>query len=732
MLYQDPSYSPRERARDLLSRMTAEEKISQLWLVPAVLNGFDEESFLTQYPCGLGATYGTDTLDPTLLDRIQRCQIERTRLGIPLLFMSESLHGFKQNGATVFPQCIGLGATFHPELVGKIADAIGTEVRAFGVRETYAPNLDLSREPRWGRVEENYGEDPYLTSRYAVEYITNLQKHGVAACPKHYAAHGSPEGGVNLSPVHAGERELREVFLPPFAAAFRDAGAMSCMPAYSELDGVPLHANRFLLTDVLRGEFGFEGFTVSDYGAVRMLHTFQHTAENFRQAGVSALRAGIDMEAPKIFGFGDELRTALTSGEMDTETVDQAVERILFIKFKLGLFEHPYSLPEGTALLGRPEAAALARQAAVESAVLLRNEGKLLPLCRGIGKIALIGPSVKHPQVGDYAAPDAGTRAVSLYDGMAALVGEEHLLYARGGGYSSANDAEIAEAVQAAAAADVAVLSLGDNSYFWAGIGWGDDSGADGAPAVTCGEGFDMASLDLPGRQQELLEAVYATGTPVVLLLCTGRPYAVTWAAEHIPAILQIWYPGQEGGHAVASLLFGLENPSGRLPVSFPRSVGHIPCFYNCKASARGYYRKPGTPEKPGRDYVFSTPEALYPFGWGLSYTEFSYSDLTLSASRLKADETLTVSVRVTNTGDRSGMEAVQLYLSDLYCRITPFVKRLRGVQKISLAPGESRTVSFTLGFADFSFINEKMQPEVEPGVFRVCVGTEQAEFEII
>ena len=731
--YRDPSSPEAARIADLLGRMTTEEKLMQLCLLTRIDRLAEDSASGPLYPTlvhGLGASYCTGYFDPEAFNRIQRFLVEETRHGIPLIMMGESLHGSMFDGATVFPQAIGLGSTWNTELMSEVAAAIGRETRATGIAQTYAPNLDLSRDPRWGRVEENYGEDPFLTSRLGVAYVRALQAQGVASSPKHYCAHGTPEGGINLGPVHAGERELRELYLPPFAAAIREGGALSLMPAYSELDGVPLHASRFLLTDILRGELGFEGFTVSDFGAVQMLHSFHRVAATPLEAGRQALGAGIDMEAPNRFGFGDELLAAVRDGTIPIELIDTAVARILRVKLRLGLFEQPYADPAARSRLRVPATVALARRAAHEAMVLLKNEDGLLPLAGQVSRVALIGPNADNAQLGDYTPREATDRAVTVRQGLVARLGADRVTYAPGCSIAAGSDAELTAAVAAARDADVAILVLGDNSNFYAGIGWGD-TGSAGPAAVTCGEGFDLSDLSLPGRQQELLEAVAATGTPVVLVLMSGRPYAITWAAEHIPAILQAWYPGEQGGHAVCDLLFGDANPSGRLPISFPRSAGHLPCCYNHKVSARGFYKRPGAPEAPGRDYVFSPPSALYPFGHGLGYTAFDYRDLAVEPAVVPPDGTVEVAVTVQNTGKREGAEVVQLYLTDDFSRITPFVRRLRAFEKIHLDPGASQRVRFRLGPDDFAFINEQMRPEVEPGTFTVTVGELRGAFEI-
>jgi len=723
--YQDSALSPEERARDLLSRMTPREKLMQMCLRTNIAQDFDPDRFDADYPDGLGATYSTIRLCAADINRMQKHMLERTRLGIPMLMMSESLHGFFCDGATVYPQALGLGATFDPALLERISTAIGKQVRGMGVAETFAPNLDLSQDPRWGRVEENYGEDPYLTARMGVSYVKGLQSQGVAACPKHYVAHGAPQAGINIGPVHAGERELRETMLKPFAAAFTEGGAMSVMPAYSELDGVPVHANRFLVTDILRGELGFEGWSVSDWGAVGMLHHNHRVARNALEAGRMALHAGIDMEAPSQFGFTDALLEAALHGEVDMGEIDQAVYRILLGKFRLGLFENPYAADGIEERLNPPEARALALQAALESCVLLKNDG-VLPLKPDAGRIALIGPGAALTQLGDYCAPSAMERAVTIREAMARRAGDR-LVYEKGTSISFENGDGIERAVRAAQGADVVVLALADSSSSYGALRWGDDN-VTGNPVTTCGEGYDMHTLKFPGAQQTLFERVAAVGKPLVLLMMTGRPYELTEADRLASAIMQVWYPGQEGGEAVAQLLFGEANPSGRTPISFPRSVGHIPCYYNHKPTAMGHYHHSGSYGEPGRDYVFSAPGALFPFGHGLSYTTFEYADLTIRQTGATAFE---ASVTVRNAGGRAGDEVVLMFLRDLVCRITPFVRQLRGFRRVTLQPGESARVVFPIGFDDLSFINERMKPEVEPGEFEAQIGGLTAVFEV-
>jgi len=482
------------------------------------------------------------------------------------------------------------------------------------------------------------------------------------------------------------------------------------MPSYSELEGVPMHANRRWLTEVLREELGFDGFTSADFGAVQMLNWNQRVARTEAEAGEMALKAGLDVEAPNVAGFCPELTEKFRSGELPIELVDTAVSRVLRIKFRLGLFDAPYLDTTQLKKLHMDEDIRLAYQAALESAVLLQNKDALLPLHTDTN-IALVGPNAATAQVGDYSAPKNLKNAVSLLQGL-----RERgipVAYEKGCGIVT-EDESFSRAVEAVRQADVAILAMGDTSHVHGGIGWGD-----GDAVATCGEGFDSHDLLLPSCQRELIRACAATGTPLVLVLYTGRPYAITEEIELCEAVVQAWYPGEQGGHAIADLLLGNENFSGKLPISFPRSVGHLPCYYNHKVTARGFYKKPGTPDKPGRDYIFSHPSALFRFGHGLSYSRYAYSDLQVQHQGGCRYE---VSVSVQNCSDRKGTEVVQLYLTDEHCRFSPYIERLRGFERVTLLPCETKTVKFTLDEADLSFINEHMQSEVEPGDFTVRI----------
>jgi beta-glucosidase len=712
-MYKASSLSPEERARDLLSKMTLDEKFDQMHIYEKLNDAYDE----LQKTGKIKAVGGTfmRAKDETVLNAVQDYMINHTRLGIPMLCAIESLHGV--TGGTAFPQCAGLGGSFDPELIGKMADIIGKETRAQGYRQVYAPDVDIPRDPRWGRTQETYSEDPYLNGVMGSEYVKGIQKHDVASTVKHYTGYGVGEGGLNLAPGHFGEREVREVMLESFKMCI-DAGAMSVMPAYNEIDGVPLHASKKYMRDILRGELGFDGVTVSDYGGIDMLKGFHNIAETEVDAGVFALEAGVDIEAPYVFGYNDELKEKILNGEVDVSLIDEAVLRILTMKFKLGLFENPYTIPEDIEKLHENESIELSRKLDEESILLLENDG-ILPLDeKKVGKVAVIGNNAADLFMGDYVTPN--DRCVSFYEGMVNRLGKDNVLYARGT-YSVLGTDEMREhAVNVAKKADTVFLVLGDSAT----VGGGANGGAGNDDAnlenhITTGEAFDRAELDLTPNQKKLFDAVIALGKPTILVVYGGRPYAIKAESDKANAYLFCWGGGEQNGNAFASLIFGDKTPSAKLSVSFPQTVGHIPCYYNHKPSSRGFYKKPGSPEAPGRDYVLSSPAPLYPFGYGLSYTKLVYSDLTAEKD---ANGNVKVSVCVENVGDYDINESVLLYVRALYCPVTPFVKRLRKFTKVQIKHGEKVRVDFTLTDEDFTYIDFDMTTAVHKGKHRIMV----------
>jgi len=717
--YKNTRLSPEERAADLLSLMTLDEKFNEVassGLIVDIASRLDEGE---EFPLGINMAIADVKPCRDAIRKIQDYNLQKTRLKIPALIVSESLHGLMTPGATVFPQSIGLGCAFDDELIEDMANVIGREAYASGIRQVLAPDLDLAREPRWGRTEETYGEDPYLTSRYARAYVRGVQNHKVATTVKHFLAHGSPESGVNLAPVHVGMREIRELMLEPFAAAIEE-GALSLMPPYSEIDGEAVHTSKYYLTEFLRGELQFKGYVISDFGAIELLTYFQNVAHDKSEAGYMALSAGVDVEAALPYCYDENVKIRIPA-----EVLDEAVRRILTVKFALGLFENPYPDEEYTELRNA-ESLALTKKAALEVPVLLENDG-VLPLPKDFGKIALIGPCVDEIQLGDYTAFGSYEYAVGLKDVLLDRFGSERVLVEKGVSVAFHIDNGLERAKNAMEASGVVLLVLGDNSTSFGGIGWGEDSGKESV--ITCGEGFDVSSLSLPPVQLELFETACRSGKPIVLILQSGRPYAIGDLAKRSNAVIASWYLGELGGEALCDILFGDACPSGKLCISFPQSEGHIPCYYNYKVSAHGIYKVPGTPESPGRDYVFSSPDPLYPFGYGLSYTTFAYGEPEVKVDSENAQVELSFSL--TNTGTVAGCETALVFVKQHICPITPFVKRLRAFRRVDLEPGETKMVSFVLGKDDFSFINHRMEKDVGRGVFSIFVGDKTVEFTL-
>ncbi len=712
-MYRDPEQSPRDRAQDLLSKMTLDEKIDQMVFFENLCTLSKDVAEGKKLPARAG-TFGNlcNLADEDAFDKMQKYFVENTRLGIPLLMAFESLHGFYHKDATVFPQCVGLGCTFDTELVYEMARVIGRESRAVGVRQVFAPNVDISRDPRWGRTQETYGEDPYLVGEMGAAYVRGVQEAGVAATAKHYIAYGFPEGGINLAPAHVGEREIREVYIEPFKRCV-EAGVLSVMPAYNEVDGEPVHASKKLLRTILREELGFEGTTISDWGAVQMLQSFQRVAPDYFTAGKMALEAGVDIEAPTPICYGEAFREAVKSGEISETLVDEAVLRVLELKFRLGIFEEPYSSPELKAQMHSDEAKELALRLDEEAILLLKNDG-VLPLDeKRLSKVAVIGNNAKDSFLGDYVGKTE--HCVDFYSGMVARLGKERVLYARGCNHISTTEEEIERAVKVAKEADTVFLVLGDSADTGGGVGGGEFLNNE----IIDGEGYDTHDLSFPPSQKRLFDAISALGKPVILVLYAGRPFTIQKEVEKVSGFLYSWGAGEQSGTAFANLIFGDKSPSAKLSYSMPQTTGHIPCFYNCKASARGFYKHPGSPEQPGRDYVLASPDAWYPFGYGLSYTTLEYSDL--SATVCENGE-VRVSVRVKNTGNYAIRESVLLFVKMLYCPITPFVKKLRRFAKVELAPGEEKSVSFTLTDEDFIYIDENMQRVKNRGEHKLLV----------
>lgn len=708
-----------ERAKKILLQMTLDDKILQMSIYGDLNKAYAE--FKENGKIELRAGTFRNPKEEKNLNELQDYCVNKTKLGIPLMPATESLHGVNDIDATVFPQCAGLGGSFDREAIGEMADIIGNEARAKGIRQVYAPCVDIPRDPRWGRLQESYGEDPYLVGEMGAQYVKGVQKHNVAACAKHFIAYGVPEGGINLAPAHVGEREMREVMLEPFKKLI-DAGVMSIMPSYNEIDGEPVHGSVKYLRTLLRDELGFDGVVVSDYGAVGFLHSFQKTAKDDLEAGKMAINAGVDIEAPTIFGYGKNFKKAVLNGEIDEKLVDEAVLNILVLKLKLGLFENPYADSERIKQMHSKQAVDLALRLDEESILLLENDG-MLPLDeKKIGKVAVIGNNGKESSVGDYI--DRTPNCVDFYSGMVNRLGADRVLYSKGCNPVSYTDDMVFDAIETAKIADVVFLVLGDQ----AAVGGGIAGAAEKNKEITCGEGFDMHTLDLPPSQKKLFDEITKLNKPTILVLYAGRPYTLEQDINKVNAFMFTFGGGEQSGNAFANLIFGDKSPSAKLSVSFPKSVGHIPCYYNCKPSARGtLYRRHGSIEKPGRDYVLSSPNAWYPFGYGLSYTTLNYSNLTVEKLE---NGNVKVSVDVENIGEYDIFESVLLFVKALYAPVTPFVKRLRNFTKVYLKSGEKKTVDFLLTQDDFTYVDLNFKTTVLNGQYKILIDKLECDLE--
>jgi beta-glucosidase len=746
--YQNPALPTARRVDDLLARMTLEEKVAQmmcLWSAKRQITDakgqFDPARAPQWFRVGIGRIerpsdgHGARA-QAEFTNAVQKWVKDNTRLGIPVIFHDEALHGLQGSEATSFPQAIALASTWNPDLVERAFAAVAEEVRARGTQQVLAPVVDVARDPRWGRFEETYGEDPYLVARMGLAAVRGFQGGGPKIAPrrviatlKHMSGHGQPESGTNVGPASLGERTLRDFFFPPFELAVKEGHAHSLMPSYNEIDGIPSHVNRWMLRDVLRKEWGFDGTIVSDWQAISQLASRHRVAGDRADAARQALTATVDVELPDVETY-HTLVDQVKQKKIPESMIDDAVRRLLREKFELGLFEDPTVDPaRADEISGAAATRPLALEAARQGIVLLQNKGGLLPLqADKTRRLAVIGPHAAEVMLGGYSG--VPRHSVSILEGLRQRLGKdarvshaegvrltEDSVFTQGpqplvGGTRSqarwsadrvlpadpaANRRRIAEAVTLARASDVAIVVVGDNEQ-------------------TAREAYaenhlgDRADLRLVGQQEDLVRAILDTGTPTVMVLINGRPPAIPELAERVPAILEAWYPGQEGGSALAEILFGDINPSGKLPVSFARSVGQLPIFYNRKPTA-------------ARGYLFESTRPLFPFGHGLSYTTFANSVPTVAPARIAPDGRATVSVEVTNTGARAGDEVVQLYLRAEVSQATRPVMELKGFRRIALAPGERKTVTFELGPEQLSYHGPDLKRVVEPGRFQVMVG---------
>ena len=747
-LYKDPKEPLDRRGEDLLSRMTLGEKVAQLLTVweqkskmqtpdgrfspakasqafPNGIGGLARPSDKRGVEASNGAAGASQTVNRDARDTAeyvnaaQHWAVEHTRLGIPILMHEEALHGYVARGATSFPQAIGLASTWDPDLVTRVFSVASREMRARGAFLALAPVVDVARDPRWGRIEETYGEDPYLVSQIGLAAIRGFQGPTLPLAPdkvlvtlKHFTGHGQPENGTNVGPADLGERTLRTDFFLPFESAVKAYPIRSVMASYNEIDGIPSHGNGWLLNDVLRGEWNYQGAVVSDYYGIRELMTRHKMFSNIADAAERAIESGVDVETPDPEAYV-HLPELVRSGRVPQALVDNAVRRVLRLKFESGLFDNPYPDPAtAEAKTATPDAIALAREAAGRAIVLLKNDKQLLPLDPSqIRRMAVIGTHARDTPIGGYS--DIPKHVVSVLEGMQeAGKGRFAVDYAEGVRITesrcwscdevklvpaSVNRKLIADAVQTARKADVIVLVLGDNEQTsreaWADTHLGDRS-----------------SLDLVGQQEDFARAILALNKPTVVLLLNGRPLSVNYLTKNAPALLEGWYLGQETGHGVADVLFGKVNPGGKLPVSIARSVGQLPIYYNHKPTAR-------------RGYLFDTTAPLYPFGYGLSYTTFTISTPRIVTPTIKAGEAAQIDVDVANTGRRRGDEVVQLYVRDDQASVTRPVIELKGFRRVALAPGEKRTLRFELQPDDLALWNADMKRVVEPGTFTISAG---------
>ena len=752
--YKDPNAAVEVRVEDLLSRMTLEEKVAQmlsLWDAKAgVFDAkleFDPAKMAKLFPNGIGQfARPSDATGPSsprvvpgrdvrgtirLVNALQKYAMTRTRLGIPILFHEEGLHGYAARGATSFPQAIALASSWDPSLVRAVNAVTAREIRARGVSLALTPVVDVARDPRWGRIEETFGEDPYLVGEMGVAAVEGLQGEGktrtlssgkVFATLKHLTGHGQPESGTNVGPAPIAERTLREFFFPPFETVIQRTGIDAVMPSYNEIDGIPSHANVWLLRKVLREEWGFNGVVVSDYYAIDDLEKLHHVAGSPAEAARLALAAGVDCDLPSGGAYAT-LTQQVRDGRVPEESINAAVRRILALKFRAGLFENPYAdADRAVSITNDPEARALARKAAQRAIVLLKNDG-MLPLQlpqpgAAAPVIAVIGPNAAVARLGGYYGQPPVT--VSILEGIREKAGSRaQILFAQGVKITANDDwwadevrladpadnlRLIEEAVSVARRADKIILAIGDT----------EQTSREGWAKNHLG---DRDSLDLVGEQQALFDALHALGKPITVVLINGRPASTVDIAGKANALLEGWYLGEQGGNAVADVLFGEVNPGGKLPVTIPRSAGQLPMFYNRKPSAR-------------RGYLFDTVEPLFPFGFGLSYTSFEIGAPHLSEDRIGVNGSVTVSVPVRNTGTRAGDETLQIYVHQRVSSVTRPIKELKAFQRVTLAPGESKTVTFLLTPEAFRMWNVPMHRVVEPGVFDIMVGPDSVDLK--
>ena len=745
-----------KRVNEILHEMTIDEKLAQLgsvWVYELFENGkLSIKKMKAVLKNGIGQISriggATDLLpydSAIMANEIQTFLKKETRLGIPAMVHEECLNGYMAKGATIFPQMIGISCSWKPETLKEVSSIIRTHMRAVGAHQGLSPVLDVLRDPRWGRTEETFGEDVYMVSIMSKNYIEGLQgekfENGIMATAKHFVGYSAGEGGMNWAPAHIPQRELREVYLKPFEIAVKEAKVASLMNAYHEIDGVPCGASKELLTDILRNEWGFDGIVVSDYFAIDALGNYHHISDSRETSAKLALNAGIDIELPSVNCYGLPLKNAFERGMVSEEQIDEVVGRILKSKFKFGLFDENklYVNPSfAQEIFDTGENRQYARKVARESIVLLKNNG-ILPLKKDVKSIAIIGPSGKsernllsdysfpshieslidmaeHGSTFDTPVPESGdinntsVHIVTVFEGIKNKVSNNTLVeFAQGCDILDDNKDGFDEAVKLVKNADVAIAVVGDKSGL--------------ILSCTTGESRDRSSLILPGVQEDLILALCETGTPIILVLVNGRPVALGNILEKVDAIIEAWFPGEEGGNAISDIIFGDYNPGGKLTISFPVNVGQIPVYYSHKSSGgRSHWHG---------EYVESPTKPLFPFGYGLSYTNFEYSDLKISPSKIENADEIIIEFTIKNSGEVSGDEVVQLYTHDIVSTITRPVKELKGFKRVNLDPGEEKKVTFTLSIDQFAFYDANMKLIIEPGIFEVMIGSSSEDLRL-
>ncbi len=744
-IYLDSSKTIQQRVDDLLGRMTLEEKIGQMNMPCCYLSVFGrthEEGleFARKFTEGtvredLGPGGGFFTLTNHVLDQgtrqqadflntLQEIATKKTRLKIPLLQTEEGTHGLMCADATIFPEGLAIGSTWNLDLIEEMYEITAREGRAIGIHQLFTLVIEPVRDPRLGRNQEAYSEDPYLVSCIAGIIVKAVQGDDESAPDKcvagfcHYPGQSQPVSGLERGAMEISERTLRSVFLPPWEVAIKEGGALGVMATYPAIDGIATHGSSYILTDILRHEFGFDGLVLCEGGGLTTL-VYEGFAMDQKEAGVLALNAGVDVGISYEDAYQKPLLESVREGLVSEDLVDRAVGRILKQKFRLGLFEKPFvDVKQAEAIVHKREHQQTAYQAAREAIVLLKNENQLLPLSKDIKSIAIIGPNTDHEKnlLGDYTSINVTQDIITILDGIKSKVGTSAIVrYVRGCNVIGDELNEIEQAVEAARQSDVAIVVVGENEWRTPG------------KRGTVGEGYDAATLELTGMQQELVQAVYNTRTSTVVVLVNGRPLATRWIAQHVPAILEAWCPGEKGGAAVADVLFGDYNPSGHLPVTIPRHVGQLPVYYNYPPSKKYWLENAW-----GKPYVDMDPSPLYAFGHGLSYTTFKYSDLEITPSQTGPGGKVNIGMTITNSGNRAGADVVQLYINDPISSVSTPVKELKGFKKVWLEPGHSTKVQFELGPKHLFLVNRHLSKVVEPGEFKVMIGHSSDEIVLL